>query len=104
MMQHWLTATVIAICIGLALYACVRLRMHFGPIVRKRWGNWARRAYWMMTILVMVAFANLGLLLLRIYLGDLQTSRNGLMLEIWFALLSAAVALGLILQKLKRRP
>jgi NADH:ubiquinone oxidoreductase subunit 4 (subunit M) len=99
-MQHWLTATLIGICLGLLLYACVRLRMHFGPIVGDRYGSMARRAYWLFTILLMIVLANLGLKLLRIYLSNFDAVTNSLMLEIWFALLALLLALSLIFKRL----
>jgi hypothetical protein len=103
MINHWLTTTFFGVCTGLALYACVRLRMQFGPIVKVCWGEWARRAYWMMTFLVMVILANVGLLLLRIYVPKLQVSADSLILEIWFCLVFVVVTLGLILNKFKKR-
>jgi hypothetical protein len=101
-MQHWLTATLIGISLGLALFACVRLRMHFGPIVRQRFGSWARRVYWAFTILLMIALANLGLKLLRIYLSNFDGVENSLMLEMWFALLAILIALALIFTRMNR--
>jgi NADH:ubiquinone oxidoreductase subunit 4 (subunit M) len=98
--QHWLIATLDGICLGLALFACVRLRMHFGPIVRDRYGSMARRAYWLFTILLMIVLANLGLKLLRIYLSNFDAVTNSLMLEIWFALLALLLALSLIFKRL----
>jgi hypothetical protein len=100
-MQHWFTATIIGIGLGLALYTCVRMRMHFGPIIRNRYGNLARRAYWLLTILVMVALANAGLLGLRRLLANPPLPADKLMLEIWFTLLATAVALTLIYRRLK---
>lgn len=101
-MQHWLAATLIGISLGLALYACVRLRMHVGPIVKQRYGPLARKAYWIANILVMIVLANLGLWLLRIYLSSQAPLLDGRMLEIWFALLTLFVALGFIFNRLYR--
>jgi hypothetical protein len=101
-MQHWLTATLIGICLGLLLYACVRLRMHFGPIVRRRYGSWARRAYWAFTILLMIVLANLALKLLRIYESSFDAIANSLMLEMWFAILALLIALALIFKRMNK--
>jgi hypothetical protein len=101
-MQHWLAATLIGVSLGLALYACVRLRMYFGPIVRDRYGHWARRAYWMATILIMVVLANLGLSVLRIYLGKQAPILDSLMYEICFALFAFAIPLVLIFRRVGR--
>jgi hypothetical protein len=101
-MQHWLVATAIGICLGVALYACVRLRMNVGPIIKQRYGAWARRAYWMANILIMIILANLGLRLLRIYFGNQAPALDSRMLETWFALLTLFVALGLIFNRLYR--
>jgi len=101
-MQHWLAATALGTFLGLALFACVRLRMHFGPIVKLRYGALARHIFWIATILIMIFLANLGLWLLRIYLSGFEAVEYDLMLEIWFALLSLAVALTLIFKRLSR--
>ena len=101
-MQHWLTATLDGVCLGLLLYACVRLRMHFGPIIKQRFGAQARRAYWLFTILLMIVLANLGLKLLRIYLSNFDAVTNSLMLEMWFALLALSIALALVFKRMNR--
>jgi hypothetical protein len=101
-MQHWLVASAMGICLGLMLFACVRLRMYFGPIVRDRYGNTARQAYWIATILIMIVLANLGLRFLRIYLSGYESIGNSLMFEIWFAVLALTLALDLIFKRLYR--
>jgi hypothetical protein len=101
-MQHWLAASAIGICLGLVLFACVRLRMHFGPIVRDHYGNTARQAYWIATILIMIVLANLGLRLLRIYLSGYESIENPLMFEIWFAMLAVTIALTLIYKRINK--
>ena len=44
-LNDWLSASGIGAGLGLLLFACVRLRMHVGPIIRRRWGNTMRQAY-----------------------------------------------------------
>ena len=100
-MLNWIAATVCGLGLGLALYACVRLRMHFGPIVQQRFGKVARQLYWLVTIGVMVLLANLGLILLRGWLAEYGPDNKDLMLEIWFALLALAISLLLIFRQLK---
>jgi hypothetical protein len=101
-MNHWLVATGIGILLGLLLYACVRIRMYLGPILKKHYGNRARQMYWVFTMAVMVLIANTALIGLQKYLSDPLAPGNHLIIEIWFALLALAVALTLIFRKLRR--
>ena len=101
-MQHWIFATLIGIGLGLMLYGCVRLRIYLGPKLQERFGNWARSAYWLLTIVVMVILANFSLLTLRSLFAELPDPPNTLMLEIWFALLAAVVALFLIYKRVTK--
>ena len=76
--------------------------MYLGPVMIKRFGQWARRAYWLFTILVMIALSNVGLYLFRSYLGSQQVADEALLLELWFATMALAAGLGLIFRKLSR--
>jgi len=73
--------------------------MYLGPIIIKRFGQWARRAYWLVTILVMIALSNLGLYFFRAYLSNQPVGDKTLLLELWFATIALAVGLGLIFRK-----
>ncbi|MGI9341400.1 MAG: hypothetical protein ACR2QV_01025 [Gammaproteobacteria bacterium] len=99
-MQQWIAATLLGGVLGLALFGCVRLRMHLGPRIKARYGNQARHAYWLLTIVVMVALANLALLGLRAYFAAVPPVGNQLVMEIWFAVLALAVAMSLIFRRL----
>ena len=99
-MQAWIIATAAGIALGLLLYLCVRLRMWLGPIIRDRFGQWARRLYWIVTIAVMVVLANAGLLLVREWVGI--DAANLLLLEIWFALLALGTAMSMIYRRIRR--
>ena len=99
-LNDWLSASGIGAGLGLLLFACVRLRMHVAPIIRRRWGNTMRQAYWVLTIIVMVLLANLGLGLLRRYTPTVDTPI--LYLEIWFILVAVAVSFGLIFRRMTR--
>ena len=101
-MQHWLVATLEGFFLGLTLYLCVRLRMYLGPVMMKRFGQWARRAYWLFTILVMIALSNLGLYVFRVYLSSQPVGDETLLLELWFATIALAVGLVLIFRKTYR--
>lgn len=101
-MQHWIVATGDGVFLGLVLYACVRLRMYIGPILKERYGNWARQIYWVFTIVIMVLAANIALLVLQKYLGDSPSPDENLMLEIWFAVLALLVALYLVFGRIKK--
>jgi len=102
--QHWLIATLEGFFLGLTLFLCVRLRMYLGPVIIKRFGQWARRAYWLFTILVMIALSNVGLYVFRIYLSSQHVTDETLLFELWFATMALAVGLGLIFRKLSRNP
>jgi hypothetical protein len=101
-MQFWLAGSITGILLGLILFACVRLRMHFGPLVREKYGDWARKVYWLATILLMVFLANLSLKLLRIYIDNELPAMENLMLEIWFALLAFTIPLVLIFKRINK--
>jgi len=101
-MQHWLIATLEGVGLGLTLYLCVRLRMYLGPLIVKRFGQGARRAYWLLTILAMILLGNLGLYVFRIYLGSQPVTDNMLSLELWFAITALVVGLGLVFRKILR--
>lgn len=99
-MQHWLIATLEGAILGLTLYCCVRLRMYLGPKLRKRFGNLARRAYWLITILLMIVLANVGLLIFRIYLSSQSIAAETLYLELWFGLVALGVGIAMIFRRL----
>ena len=73
--------------------------MYLGPVIIKRFGQWARRAYWLFTILVMIALSNVGLYVFRIYLSSQHVADETLLFELWFATMALAVGLGLIFRK-----
>ncbi len=100
--MHWIAATLAGLGLGLAWFGCVRLRMHVGPILKARHGNQFRRAYWLLTIVVMIGLANLALLGLRLFLHDLPLPPNRLLLELWFAAVAVAVAGSLIYRRVTR--
>ena len=99
MILHWTVATLTGLALGLAWYGCVRLRMFLGPIIRERCGNTWRRAYWILTIVLMILLGNGALWMLRRIIG---ISPDALMFEIWFAGLAFLVALGLIIREIRR--
>ena len=76
--------------------------MYLGPRIKNFFGYWAHRAYWLITILVMIVLSNLGLYLFRVYLSSQAISDESLMLELWFATMALAVGVGLIFRKLLR--
>lgn len=101
MILQWTVATLAGLFLGLAWYGCVRLRMYLGPIIRERYGNIWRKAYWVLTILVMILLANGGLMIVRGVTGE---SPGALKFEIWFAGLALTIAFGLIVRRLRRKP
>jgi len=102
MIRYWITATLMGAALGLLLYGCVRLRMHVGPILRDRYGNWVRQTYWVFTIIFMVVLANLGLSFLRNYIPGTTEPNISLILEIWFALLAMGIAMVLVIKQLRK--
>jgi hypothetical protein len=98
-MQLWIAASAAGIVLGLLFFACVRMRMTMGPYLRKRFGNWARQAYWLATILLMILIANAMLQLLRQYAPDQE---NSFYAELWFISLAAAIAFTLIYRRVNR--
>ncbi len=94
--MSWLVSTVAGIGVGLIFYVCVRIRVLLGPVAREHFGNVARHGTWLATILLMIGAANFGLLLLRNFLSANGNASNGIVFEIWFALLSLAVGGGLV--------
>lgn len=101
-MLHWISATALGIALGLVLYGCVRLRMHYAPILKKRYGNWARESCWVAAVLAMIFSANAALMVLRAFLSAERAADDMLMLEIWFAVIALAVALKLIFMRMNR--
>jgi len=81
-------------------YGCVRLRMHVGPLIKDRFGNTARRAYWLLTILAMIIIGNAALLLLRKWLPQADSS---LLEEIWFLAVAVCIAYALIFRRIAHR-
>ncbi len=98
--MHWIAATLAGLGLGLAWFGCVRLRMHFGPILKARYGNHVRRIYWVLTIAAMIVLANLTLLGLRAFLHDPAPPPNQLLLEVWFAVLAVGLAFALIFRRM----
>ena len=92
-MQSWIASTLAGIVLGLTFYGFVRLRMHLGPLIRDKYGNTARRIYWLLTILIMVMSANIALIALRTFLPG---TGSHLMPEMWFILVAVTIAFALI--------
>lgn len=103
MINHWIAATLIGASLGLALFGCVRARMHFGPRLRARFGDRIRSVYWLVTILIMVALGNGALLGLRTVLADDIIPGYRLLIELWFAVLALGIALALVFRRMRGR-
>lgn len=101
-MEAWIAAAVAGAGLGLAFYACVRLRMHLGPRIRARFGNHARRAYWLITMAVMILIANLTLLGLRKWRAESLNIGEHLPSELLFLALAVSIAFGLISLRINR--
>ena len=79
------------------------MRMAMGPWLRERFGNGARRAWWALTIIVMVGLSNLALWELRDYLLADSGADSVLGQEAVFALASFALAGALIAREVRPR-
>lgn len=85
-MIDWLVAIAEGGILGVALYLCVRARMKLAPLVLSMYGQWGRRLVWILSILLMVVLANLGLVLLRTSLFGLVAHTPSLAAEACFAI------------------
>ena len=99
----FIASSMAGILLGLGFYACVRMRMYAGPKLRERYGNWARQLYWLLTILLMVAIANVALIGLRGYLYNQTSASSTLLSEIWFVLVAVALAFLFIYRRVNRK-
>ena len=99
-MNPWIISTLTGIALGMVFYGCVRLRMHFGPRVRDRYGENARHIFWVFIIVCMVLLANSGLILLRSFLPP--EPANLILLELWFAVTALIVGFLLVYRRITR--
>lgn len=81
----WLISFMSGFVLALALFALVRIRMRVGPIVRERFGNWARRGFWGLIFALLIASANLMLIMLRQVLINQYAVADTVMHEVLFA-------------------
>ena len=77
----WLIDSLAGLVLAALLYGLVRFRMYFAPIMRDRYGAWARWTTWVVVVIVMVGIANLELVWLRpgVYItqdSDLNTGET----------------------------
>lgn len=96
-MIDWLVAIGEGGILGTALYLCVRARMKLGPLLLSAHGQWGRRMVWIISILLMVVLANLGLVLLRTSLISLVAHKPSLATEACFALTALVTGCLLVL-------
>jgi hypothetical protein len=92
----------VGLVVGLLFYFCVRLRMHIGPLLRERFGNWARQIYWLSTLVVMAIAANIGLELTRQLVDYQPEPTNTLPQEILYISFAVALAFTLIYKRINR--
>ncbi len=92
----------VGLTVGLLFYFCVRLRMHIGPLLRKRFGNWARQTYWLSTLAVMAITANIGLKITRQLVDHQPEPKNTLPQEILFISFAVVFAFALIYKRINR--
>jgi len=61
----WVLDVAAGVLLALLLYALVRFRMRVAPIMRDRFGPWARWSIWILVAALMIVVANLELIILR---------------------------------------
>ena len=102
-MNPWVISTFTGAGLGCLLYCCVRLRMHFGPKVRQRYGDKAREILWLLIIIGMILLANTGLRLLRYFITSDFGTNAPLVQEGWFALVALFVGFMLVYKRINRK-
>ena len=100
-MIDWLVAIAEGGILGTALYWCVRARMKLAPLVLSMHGQWGRRMVWVLSILLMVLLANLGLVLLRTSLFGLVAHQPSIATEACFAVTGLVTGCLLVLRHMR---
>jgi predicted MFS family arabinose efflux permease len=94
--MHWVLDIVLGVLLACILYAIVRLRMKVAPKMRDRFGSFARWSVWVLTLLLMVVMANVGLIMLRQMLRDWLGFDSDWMDELLFSLVSLSLGVALV--------
>jgi len=94
--MHWLIDIALGVLLAFILYAIVRVRMKVAPKMRDRFGSVARWSVWVLTLLLMVVMANLGLIMLRQMLREWLGFHSGFMDELLFSLVSLSLGVALV--------
>ncbi len=97
-MAEYLGGFLAGTMVGVALYLCVRARMKYGPLALARFGPWARRLVWVLSMLLVIAIANLGLVVFRELLSALLGREPSLGSEVCFAITGLVVGCVLVLK------
>lgn len=98
-MLDYVIGIVEGMILGAALYLCVRVRVKFGPLALSRYGQWARSLVWVLSILLMIVIANLGLVLFRTSLLGLVAHKPSLVTEACFAITGLVTGCLLVLRR-----
>ena len=102
-MSAWAITVIDGVFTGLVLYGLVRLRMKFGPIAARRWGQWGRRGVWVVLIGAMVIIAEADLLWLRNRLEQDVALLSIRRFEVTYAVLLLIIGLLLVCARIFRR-
>lgn len=89
-MTLWIIDFVAGLILAFLFYGLVRLRMYIAPLMRDRYGAWARWTAWGMIGALMVIGANLMLVILRLIHRDSLS----LVAPFFHELLFATIAFG----------
>mgnify|MGYP003401641130 CR=1 FL=1 len=100
----WIVDILAGLLLAVLLYSLVRFRMLAAPVMRDRFGSWARWGIWVLVALLMIAVANLELIGLRQVLQDWFGEESLLAHEMLFALVALALGYFLVARYVIRKP
>jgi len=99
----WLIDVFAGVVLALGLYGLVRFRMIAAPLMRDRYGAWARWSIWVLVAALMVLLANLELIALREILHSWFKFDSSLEHEIIFAIVALLGGYFLVARYVRRQ-
>lgn len=101
----WILDVLAGVLLAVLLYGLVRFRMLVAPIMRDRFGPWARWSVWVLVAVLMIAVANLELIILRQLLHQwFGAEKSSLGHEILFVLVTLVVGYFLVARYVTGKP
>lgn len=102
-MLEWIIATVIGLALGWLFYLCVRLRSPLAQFATGKFGRRGPHWIWVAMIVIMILTGNVFLIGLRYLLWLLESGRDTLAFEIWFAIVGFVLGLYLVTRRAWRQ-